>query len=202
MVRHHIHRSRAQFEHQRESTIQRTILSAEDGQQKGMTRISKTPAAKTKAFQGVGGGSMEGIIMARNSWLSKRCASLIALAIDALQQEEFATGAAQPIGQQPADRRSHGGQQAIEPEMALIVPDINGQDRIHGNRNRGGIEQGYRAHAPKAQLGQSRQQHKFHLAMIRAKNAFKQGPLPPDQPSNHVSNHCTGRGHCAQVSVE
>jgi len=38
----------------------------------GITLISNTPAAKTKAFHGVGGGSMEGIIMARNSWRSKR----------------------------------------------------------------------------------------------------------------------------------
>ena len=45
---------------------------AKTASMKGRTRISKTPEAKTKTFQGAGGGSMEGIMTARNSWRSNR----------------------------------------------------------------------------------------------------------------------------------
>ncbi len=55
-----------------ESTSQRNIRPQKTESMNGATRISKTPAAKTQAFQGVGGGSIDGIIMARNSWRSKR----------------------------------------------------------------------------------------------------------------------------------
>ena len=72
VVRHQLDRARAQLEHQQREHQPADHAAAEDGQHEGATRISKTPAAKTKAFQGVGGGSMEGIIMARNSWRSKR----------------------------------------------------------------------------------------------------------------------------------
>ena len=57
------------------------------------------------------------------------------VAVDALEQEQLASSAAQAVGQQPADRRSAGGQHAIEPEMWPIVPDIYGQDGVHGDGN-------------------------------------------------------------------
>ena len=63
----------------------------------GKTLISKTPAAKTKIFQGVGGGSIEGIITARNSCRSNRVAQLLkARAVHAFQQKQLAARAANP----------------------------------------------------------------------------------------------------------
>jgi hypothetical protein len=47
---------------------QRTSLPTRTASMKFATRISKTPDAKTKTFQGHGGGIMEGIMTARNSW--------------------------------------------------------------------------------------------------------------------------------------
>ncbi len=55
-----------------ESMSQRTRRPVKTANKKSGIRISKTPAANTKAFQGVGGGSIDGIAMAQNSCRSKR----------------------------------------------------------------------------------------------------------------------------------
>ena len=109
---------------------------------------------------------------------------LVALAVDALEQEEFAAGPAQSVGQQAADGRTRGGQQAIEPEVALVVPDIDGQKRVHGDGDGGGIEQRDARPRPKCRTWpETGSSTSFHLAINRAKNCFKQGPLPPAHPS-------------------
>jgi len=78
------------------------------------------------------------------------------LAIDALEQEEFAAGAAQAVGQEAADGRANRGEKAIEPEVGFVVPDVDGEDGVHGDGDGGGIEEGDGSDAPDAELGKEK----------------------------------------------
>ena len=102
----------------RESASQRSILPVNTASRKLGTRISNTPEAKMNIFHGAGGGIMEGIMTARNSWRCEAVAHSFELgAVHALEQEQFPAGAAQPVRQQAADGRTRGRHQAIEPEV-------------------------------------------------------------------------------------
>ena len=98
-------------------------LAEEDGARKNHTTlISKTPAANSKSLTGKGGGIMAGIRMARNSWFSKRSRKLlVALAVDALEQEELAAGAADVVGEEAADGGAERGHEAVEDEVRVVV---------------------------------------------------------------------------------
>jgi len=98
--------------------------------------------------------------------------ALIALAVDVIEQKQLAARPPQSIGQQAANRRAYRGQQAIEPEVALVVPYIDGQKRIHRNGNRRRVQQSRRAHAPNAELGQ-KQGYKLPLSHQSSKKLLQ-----------------------------
>ncbi len=65
------------------------------------------------------------------------------------------------IRQQPTKGRSRRGHQAIDPEVRLIVPHIDGKNGVHRYRDARGIEHGDRAHSEDSPLQQRRQNHQL-----------------------------------------
>ena len=72
MVLHHAHCARPQLENQQAQQHPPHHAAAEHGPHKRQDRHFNTPAANTNSFHGVGGGSMDGIAIARNSCFSNR----------------------------------------------------------------------------------------------------------------------------------
>ena len=122
--------------------------------------ISKTPAAKTKSFQGVGGGKIEGIIMARNSCFSKRSRQLfIAGAVDPLHEEKLAPCAAEQERNQAAQRRSRRSEDHVEVEVLLIRPHVaRRMIRSMGTGKGRRVDEGDAPYAPHAERLQDRQE--------------------------------------------
>ena len=76
--------------------------------------------------------------------------ALVAFAVDALEEDEFATGATDQEGNQRAQRGGSRSHQAEEEELVRLVMDVADDDAVHGagDGNEGGVEEREAAYAP------------------------------------------------------
>ena len=84
-----------------------------------------------------------------------------------------------PYGRSPPIADPQGRQQAISPEMALVLPHPDGDKCVHGHGNCGGIEKGDRAGAQDSPFDEHGKDYELPFEPNRVKKMLQKGPFRP-----------------------
>lgn len=141
----------AELEHQQGEGEPADHSACADGEQEGDNAHFKDAGGKDEHLPG-GRGRQHGGNHDGEEFLTLEAEAdaVEARTVNAFEEEELSAGAPESIGQESADGGADGAQEAIEPEVRLVVPDVDGEDGIHGYGDGGGIEKRDDADTPEA----------------------------------------------------
>ena len=129
-------------------------FAAEGSEEEGDELHLEDACGELEEFEG-GGGGADGRDHDGEEFLALEAVAeaLVALAVDALEKEEFAAGAADGEGNQRAEGRCGGGHEAVEKEFPGGGVDVEADDAVHraGDGDEGGVQKGQAAEAPDAE---------------------------------------------------
>lgn len=128
-------------------------LAAEDGQEKGNGLHLEDPGRELEELERGRGGEHGRDHNGEKLLLLEAIAdALVAFTVDALEQEELTSGAADEEGDERTDGGRNCGYKTVEQEALVVYSDVAYDDAVHrdGDGDEGGVNQGEPSHPPDA----------------------------------------------------